>query len=355
MKKILSFIIIALFSVFFLTAALPAAAYSIPCEIVITECFSNPNTVPYEGGANTKDFVEYMEIMNISAHDVDLYDYTFYYLTDTTADAVQAKADTGAAGKSETFSDIQGQYVLKPGQTALVWFITSEVWQYQSTHLMMALGTDNKPEYYTDKYWQTLHDFAVNTCQMTGIPDTLNGIIVVYDLSNEYGTGDTHFNMANPSATKACGYYICARDAAVESYFTGVIVPATADSADVGFSYDLSDGKVLSLVDSTIYDVTPGALHPSQKNLAAVLGVTFETAAQETTTGTPSTTANPGTTSPSVTTNAATTTKAATTAPATTAPMTTSPSGRKGCGSALNIMPLLFVLAASLVITKKKN
>ena len=339
------------------------AAYTVPCDIVISGLLANPNTVPYDGPASTKDFVEYMELVNVSDHDVDLYDYTFYYVNKPTEEELLAAAAEGKFSKRNNFATAPGQYVLKPGQFALIWFISQECYDYIDSHCAITI-VDNKPVYNVEKYWSIISSFAFDFCGHD-VPATvadINGFIITHDISTAYGIGSTEFfNIANPNASKSIGIFACERDMPVETYLTASIIPPTTLSADVEYCYDLSDGKVLKLVNDLLYDITPTKLHPTQVNIAAEIGVTFETTAEETTTPAPVvTTPEPEETTtpapePEETTpapEAVETTPAPT--PAETTPAPTPDDKKEGCGSVL-ALPLVAVIALPACLIGKKK
>ena len=361
MKKFAVIIIAAIMlaSLFALPTAAEGATYVVPCDIVITGMFSNPNTVPYDI-ATTKDFVEYMEILNVSDHDVDLYDYTFYYVNKKDPQAVIDAANAGSFSKGNSFADAPGQNVIKPGQFAIIWFVSQEVYDYQENHKIVTVE-NGTPNYNPDRYWEVLSSFAFDFCGWT-IPETVNGILIPWDISTSYGRGSSqNFNLANPKADKACGYFICHRDMPVETYLTGSIVPNVSISADIEYSYDLSDGKVLTLVNDLVYDITPSMLHPSQKNLAAELGIAVEEPGADTTPAeTTPTETEPVETAPEETTPAET--EPVETAPAETTPAETEPAvteilidSNSGCGSALVAPALLMMCIPACLLGKKKR
>ena len=364
MKKLTAILIATLLlAALFAFPTSAAGNYNIPCDIVISACFSNPNTVPYEGPASTKDMCEYMEILNISNHDVDLYDYTFYYVNKGTPEAVLEAASQGVFSKSNVFASAPGENVLKPGETAVIWFIGNDNYTYLDSCKLHTINADNTVTHHTEKYWTLLCDFARDMCWQNP-PETLNGKLIVWDISDNYGLGSKdHFNLANPSSSKAIGYFVCARDTAVDTYLTGVVIPNTGLSADVEFCFDLSDGKILNCSNDVLYDITPGYLHPSQTNLADLLGIVFETSAEETTTAAPeTTTAAPETTPEPVETTEAPVVETTpepvqtTAAPTTTVPEPgdTEPATAGGCGGAV-VAPVLMLLCIPAVLLIKKK
>ncbi|MBQ9080396.1 MAG: hypothetical protein IJY27_04915 [Clostridia bacterium] len=367
MKKLTAILIAALMLTAMFALPTSAADYTIPCDIVISACFSNPATVPYEGPATGKDLCEYVEILNISDHDVDLYDYVFYYVNKATPAAVVEAAEAGTYSKSNVFATAPGENVLKPGEYALIWFISDESYELIDSHRMVTFDSNNKPIYNLEKYWNLIADFSRDMCWQTP-PETVNGKIIPWDISTTYGIGASeHFNMANPSASKSVGYFICLRDTTVDAYLTASIVPNTTLSADVEFCFDLNDGKVLTCTNDIPYDITPSFLHSSQTNLANLLGVTFETSAEDTTTATPdTTTAAP---EPEVTTDTPTvedTTPAAdpdtddstvttTAAPTTTPTPSTEPASNGGCGGSIATPALMLLCIPAVMLGKKKR
>lgn len=362
MKKITVILIavMMLVALFAIPTAAEDATYVVPCDIVITGMFSNPNTVPYDI-ATTKDFVEYLEILNVSDHDVDLYDYTFYYVNKSDPQAVIDAASAGTYSKTNVFADEPGQNVIKPGEFAIIWFVSQEVYDYQENHKIVTVE-NGVPNYNPDKYWEVVSSFAFDFCGWTA-PEKVNGILIPWDISTSYGRGSSkNFNLANPKADKACGYFICDRDMPVETFLTGSIVPNTSISSDIEYSYDLCDGRVLSLVNEMVYDITPSMLHPDQKNLAAKLGITVEYPAEETT---PAET-TPAETTPAETTPIETTpdeTEPAETpaetepvnTPTETTPADATPDPKKGCGSAMMAPALLMACIPAILIGKKKR
>ena len=368
MKKLTAILIAALLlAALFVFPASAAGNYNIPCDIVISACFSNPNTVPYEGPASTKDMCEYMEVLNISNHDVDLYDYTFYYVNKGTVDAVVEAASQGVFSKANVFASAPGENVLKPGETAVIWFIGNDNYTYLDSNRLSTVNADGTVTHNTEKYWTLLCDFARDMCWQNP-PEKINGKLIVWDVSDNYGMGSSeHFNLANPSATKAIGYFVCARDTTVDTYLTGVVIPNTALSADVEYCFDLSDSKILTCTNDILYDITPGYLHPSQTNIADLLGIVFETSAEETTTAAPETTATPATEAPEPEVTTAAPEADETTAPATEAPVTqapateapqpgdTEPATAGGCGSAITVPALMLLCIPAVTLIKKKH
>jgi hypothetical protein len=365
MKKLTAILIATLLlAAMFAFPTSAAGNYNIPCDIVISSCFSNPNTVPYEGPASTKDMCEYMEIVNISNHDVDLYNYTFYYVNKGTPDAVIEAASQGVFSKSNVFASAPGENVLKPGETALIWFIGNDNYTYIDSCRLHTINADGTATHDMEKYWNLICDFSRDMCWQNP-PEKINGLLLAWDISDTYGLGSSeHFNLANPSATKAIGYFVCARDTTVDTYLTGVVIPNTALSADVEYCFDLNDSKVLSCTSDILYDITPGYLHPSQTNLADLLGVTFETTAEETTTAAPeTTTAAPDTTpEPVETTEAPVETTEAPTADTTVSPTTnapepgdTEPATAGGCGGAIIAPALMLFCIPAVMLIKKKH
>ena len=368
MKKLTAlFLATLLIAALFVFPTSAAGNYTIPCDIIISACFSNPNTVPYEGPASTKDMCEYMEILNISNHDVDLYDYTFYYVNKGTPEAVLEAASQGVFSKSNVFASAPGENVLKPGETAVIWFIGNDNYTYLDSCKLHTINADNTVTHHTEKYWTLLCDFARDMCWQNP-PETLNGKLIVWDISDNYGLGSKdHFNLANPSSSKAIGYFVCARDTAVDTYQTAVIIPNTGLSADVEFCFDLNDGKVLTCTNDVLYDITPGFLHPSQTNIADLLGITFETTTEpvttteapvETTAAPVDTTEAPVETTEVADSGAETTPEPAqtTATPTTTLPEPgdTEPATAGGCGSFVALGIMACVIPAAVVICKKK-
>jgi hypothetical protein len=94
---------------------------------------ANPDTRPAlaisEVYANTKgyDCTEYLELINLSAAPLDLYNYK---LMGASGEAVDQPTE-----RQVMLTDKQGQYVLAPGECAIVWFVFADSYKEYVTTL----------------------------------------------------------------------------------------------------------------------------------------------------------------------------------------------------------------------------
>lgn len=111
-NKFISLLLVAILFIPFGFPSLTADAADFYSPLVITEIFPNPTGT---------DIVDFMEIMNISTSTVDLYDYA----TRTLANA-SGTFDLSKVVRYNYLAEERGQYLLEPGQIAIIFIITGE-------------------------------------------------------------------------------------------------------------------------------------------------------------------------------------------------------------------------------------
>ena len=364
--------------------------------LVITEIFNNPAT--YEG--NSRDYVEYMEIMNIGDTAIDLYEYKFWYTSASTLDACPYPTETN---KWNVFATKAGENVLQPGEIVVIWFITGEsilasddpskpipadVWYRKSiTEAEKADYAYTYTDYLGNVYAYNVEEFKNNiTAHAAGIGadiGDLNSVkIIPWDVNIDFEKPtdaniesgfvgvNAHFNMANCSDTKAVKYWVTSMDVTVFDENTEVICTAGVHSggkwSNQAFHYSQTPGSADMTYLLGVAYVTPGFLYESMQGDLINLRHTInpekypETVEIVTTTEEEEdvVTTEEITNPPRVTTapeKPSTTTKPSTNT-TTKAPETTATPAEGGCGGFTAAAQLfaLVVAAAAFVVIKKK-
>lgn len=399
MKKTL---ILALAIVMIASAALISVGAETTAEatvgpLVITEILNNPDST---------DYYEYMELMNIGAEAIDLYDYKFWYRSGSKLSEVPTP--DVATSKWNVFAGAPGQNILQPGEIALVWFIhpsfhvEGTVVDGKEVTLPEGVEWFRKEIADADKasYSHVLTDYTgINYAYNVevfksmiktkmealglSLPEAFETVrVIVCDVSIELETptaenleagtiGDKiHFNLANCSETKAVKYYITDRDITTFDENTTVYAAAGVDSgakwAGQSFQYNTPDvGYEMTYMSYSKF-YTPGylsdifqpelinlrnSIDPNKYPETAIIVTTTEKAEDEVTTeeitNPPRVTTAPEKPSTTTKPNTNTTTKA---------PETTAAPAEGGCGGFTAAAQLfaLVVAAAAFVVIKKK-
>ena len=304
MKKIFALLMAVMMLCLAMLAVVPAGAAEATevkaGPLVITEIHNNPAAY-YEG--ISRDYTEYMEVMNVGDTAIDLYDYKFYY---TTAGSVKECGLPTADSKWNVFATKPGENILEPGEIAVIWFITSEsilphddaskpipsAVEYYRKEITEA-EIPNYEVTYTDYqgkvYAYNLAEFksfmkaslADKGWTLDAAFDTAN--IIVWDINIDFEQptqeaidagkvgSSIHFNMANCSSTKAVKYWVTEKSVDVNSidenteFVCTAGVESGAGWSGQTFHYTFNYGTTDMIYSFDVPFLTPGYLYTLQQ------------------------------------------------------------------------------------------
>lgn len=350
MKKILCTFLI---SIMILTVLiLPAAAtdkevvdlavkFGIEGELVITEILSNTKC---DNGGKTigNDYCEFFEVMNISAREIDMYDYFIWY---------------NDSSRGNYFFCEPGQWLLAPGEVALVISFFSDhfsviVSSGDSTEPWIKYNADGTRTHNIDAWLEFAKSYYFWGENL--LSDEAKNIKIFFtDRTDNTGENNGNqctigsgFNLGNSGAT----YYIGRRGEDIDKAYCSAQILSASNNRATTFGPPEAGSKELSVYEFDYADPTPGYLNEDQYDLW------YGEQTTETTTTEPETTTAPEATTPEVTTTAEVTEKPDTTPAETTTTKDTEAPEKEGCGSTAAASAIISAVAlAAMVLLKGRK
>ncbi len=251
-------------------------------ELIITEVAKDtPGT----------DFLECVEIVNISDHAVDLSNYKLFSMQGENYETVKNTSYDDIVNNMHLSFDA-GKYILQPGQTAVIWIVFKD--HYTSSNLgLVSANADKTVKYDTDKFRSVYKSQTGNEIPAGTLIVPLDRTTASYYIDGQKTNLSKSFNLGNSNSVRLILTYSYAETA--ENGIYEILLEHKAGTGSFAFKPD-GNGKSIALgfrKNEFTYGMFKEEVHTAVKSCMSVVPSDFDSLmikAPETTTPPPVTT-----------------------------------------------------------------